>query len=189
MIGAMKRFRRWLIYGITVMSLLLCLAAMGQFVRSIWYDDELQIELDDSNGQMSYVLIGTCQGLSYLQFDHWLGAPMMSMKYDTYELRSGLEVPATAKTEPLIDELSDVRRIAGFGYLDDRSLGWMNIHKFVAPLWFFAGFFAILPALRIGRYVRRRREGRRGLCSCCGYDLRATPERCPECGAVPSRAE
>jgi predicted amidophosphoribosyltransferase len=35
-----------------------------------------------------------------------------------------------------------------------------------------------------GRVGRRRRRTRLGLCVACGYDLRASQERCPECGVV-----
>ena len=49
--------------------------------------------------------------------------------------------------------------------------------------------FAILPGGRaVARHVRsRRRPATTATCALCGYDLRATPERCPERGMIPVR--
>jgi hypothetical protein len=47
---------------------------------------------------------------------------------------------------------------------------------------------AALPGLYLARTAktrRRRRIRNEGRCLICGYDLRGTPERCPECGTVP----
>jgi hypothetical protein len=49
------------------------------------------------------------------------------------------------------------------------------------------GWFVLLSALTTLLLALRRRGAgrpREGRCGGCGYDLRATPERCPECGAV-----
>lgn len=48
------------------------------------------------------------------------------------------------------------------------------------PMWL--AFFPALYWIIAWRIKRRPGVGR---CKQCGYDLRATPERCPECGAIP----
>jgi hypothetical protein len=52
------------------------------------------------------------------------------------------------------------------------------------PLYAVTAFFAVLPLFSLIRRARRRLAAKRGRCAACGYDLRATSERCPECGTV-----
>lgn len=53
-----------------------------------------------------------------------------------------------------------------------------------APCWFLTLFFAITPCVWVGIGLRRRRRVESGECATCGYDLRASTDRCPECGTV-----
>ena len=62
---------------------------------------------------------------------------------------------------------------------------------FRLPYWLIVPVTGVGPwwYLRRLRQLRRRARTRRGLCAGCGYDLRASRERCPECGeVVPTRA-
>jgi hypothetical protein len=51
--------------------------------------------------------------------------------------------------------------------------------------WLVASPLLVPPLLWLRRSRRTRRARKIGTCPACGYDLRATPDRCPECGAVP----
>jgi hypothetical protein len=65
-----------------------------------------------------------------------------------------------------------------------------NLYYVVTPAWVFVAMTLPWVPLR-STYIFLRGTRRRvaGLCPTCGYDLRATPDRCPECGsAVPPHA-
>jgi hypothetical protein len=56
------------------------------------------------------------------------------------------------------------------------------------PYWMPAVAAAVLPAARLWAVRRRGARKAQGKCVGCGYDLRGSPARCPECGAVPAAA-
>ncbi len=49
-------------------------------------------------------------------------------------------------------------------------------------LWMPTLLFASILACSYFPFRRRRKRKKLGLCVKCGYDLRASEERCPECG-------
>lgn len=64
------------------------------------------------------------------------------------------------------------------------ATGQLTSREVTVACWLPAVAFALMPAAWFMRHVRRRQLAPVGMCRQCGYDLRASPQRCPECGAA-----
>jgi hypothetical protein len=66
----------------------------------------------------------------------------------------------------------------------------LESRTWVVPYWSLVAATGWVPAIalfrRWGRSRRRRQWAAANCCRACGYDLRATPSFCPECGAASS---
>ncbi|HEX4797626.1 MAG TPA: hypothetical protein VH370_27780 [Humisphaera sp.] len=90
----------------------------------------------------------------------------------------GLERPISIGTSDIYDP-AQIPRLREM-WIDALRVPIFNIGYGKAPFW-----FGVLPAAWIAAASLRRWKQRRirpGFCPVCGYDLRATPLRCPECG-------
>ena len=93
------------------------------------------------------------------------------------------------------EEWSDVslHRFARLGFAYENTVGhslagFWRLRRVMFPALLPAIAVAVPPIISLRALMRARARRRKGLCQRCGYDLRASPARCPECGLVPSES-
>jgi hypothetical protein len=205
--------RRRLSIFISAVSLALCLAAVGCWVRSYATLDEWSA-VDEANvlrGVLSY------HGALHLIRAERNAAPR-PLGWDAYEVTAGADegdVYTTGVLEwrrlgfmtlsaPPVPQPVRVVRLDGsvawaqpapgppgaapFGLLPPgrRPLTpWLLSRPFrawVIPYWPIVLLLGVPPGRVFFRATRAALRRRTGRCAACGYDLRASPDRCPECG-------
>jgi hypothetical protein len=95
--------------------------------------------------------------------------------------------PFAARGEIVSPGLSFNWRIGGDVQMNPGAPPWQDSKTyFRTPYWFLVSLLAFLPIRRLWKQIRvwrwRRRNELCVMCPNCGYDLRASTDRCPECG-------
>ena len=171
----MRRLSRHLFTLCSAVSLLLFVATCVLWVRSHATSDLVHLDGGDR-----WISVATCRGtlatVGWLKADH---DPGFSPRYRT------LPPEELAWIGPSHRDRA-ATRVGGFGlwYLADIGGTTPSARELYVPLWLVA-VAAVLPLARARRGVRHHLRSRRGGCPSCGYDLRASPGRCPECSTAP----
>jgi hypothetical protein len=210
-----KRFRRFILNAATVISLLLCMGTVGLWVRSYrmayrytWlrstevgrFSDGTTrtggsaARLTAESGRVALITDDYLYQLTYLDPPGLSSSPASPRDPSTpigFQPFWGIEAE-------LVDNRGNnmspvISRFAGFEYrrhfcIEPYTSGDVRERIWAAPLAAFVTLFTVGPLLRLRSHVRHRRRSLMlpSHCLQCGYDLRATPDRCPECGVVPN---
>ena len=158
-------YRRHLVDVLSVVSLLAALAIALLWVRSYWVWDEVRFYTGDHAGVF-----------------HSMGGQLLvyhraTLQFDGHGIwrRNDVGAPLGGSFRRALIEF------------DLGSEDFFGGRSWVTPHWPLVVIAAAPPAVVAWRRRHRRRKWvGGGFCPYCGYDLRATPDRCPECGAAPA---
>jgi hypothetical protein len=170
-----RRLRNFL----PALSLLLCVAVVALWARS--FDSADVLEIPHRSNRSAGVVSARGGVKLYVISRVWVHRT--DRPAERWLVRTGMPARAAADWGQGALGMLGFRRGVSFHWLfspfgEERSTS----HWVVLPYWLLL-LAAAVPVLS-RMYVRRRaaRRSRLSLCPRCGYDLRATPGRCPECG-------
>jgi hypothetical protein len=195
----MRRLGRYALNALTVLSLLLCVATIVLWVRSYWVISYLRFDAHWDSGHWLHLEDGTavsCTGELHYAWSRQLLGPNPEMRVIAFTRSvTRFETPMTPRWQANRGGTMPATYI-GFGYAIHESTRLLSApdpatltgtwQTVAVPYWGVTVSLALLPGVRGLIGWRRRRSALIGnQCRVCAYDLRATPGRCPECGAVP----
>jgi hypothetical protein len=196
-----KRLRRIIFNGLTVLSLVLFVAVVALWVRSYGVQDRVHTIGGGVRGKTYHrVMYDICsvKGVNVFQMYASDYAALVDLEEMIKSDRaSGFTKVSWTRGSPnqyTFNYNPDVRGrplLYRLGLrvshgMDDSSAS-RGYTEARVPDWLLAVLTCLLPLAWMGRVYRRRRSARRGLCPVCSYDIRATPERCPECGTLAAK--
>jgi hypothetical protein len=189
--------KRRLLNVLTALSALLCAAVVGLWARGQWVCDVLEWRSAAAEGKRLTQweqTVGTGNGVAV----YWGRAVAVS---------EATEAAAAERRDYILSQKRTFRdwtppslfwprvrpggrRLGRAGYSHGPMPGGVpgGAETMITfPLWPAAVATAVPLGAWLATYRRRKRLRRRaeaGLCRACGYDLRATPGMCPECGTL-----
>jgi hypothetical protein len=163
---------------LTALSLLLCVAAVALWVRSYWVADQVRRGRMQSPTTIVWWQVYSDGGAfgagrTMLTFGGGMSSDMIADWSRGVRIQWNQSDPSARLSSNLIAEwfegsFTDTRRV------DDVYLQ--------IPYWMAIAATVAIPGARFARAARRQRRQKANYCPSCGYDLRASPGRCPECG-------
>jgi hypothetical protein len=178
--------KRFLFNVLAGISLLLCAMVVAVGIRSWWIDDCATSRTDSAVDAWLYTIQSSRGTLDFTIAripGHLPGRPLNARSWWLpWPWRDAVSDPEGEPAYPRA--LWFVTDVSTYG-LSGKDMGRVGL---VVPDWFFVVTTSALPTI----WFWKRRSRPRGFCLHCGYDLRATPDRCPECGTAvecPSEAK